>query len=475
MADHPPAARRAVLRALKDGTHPVGLIEDAQAINDPGHAASAVLALAADERMPADKVAELMDDARQMLRGVDRPGRMAEAWGEAMATAAPIKRGPAVTQAKDGLEDACVKAIVAMPDGRWTADAILAVAPHLTGGRHRRLLRRALSNTGHELEASKDLVDRHPELADVVQEHASPKIASLVLGRHGRNEAVDAAWAIDDATERREAMRVIVWRAEDEETLLDLAASCRGRSPADRIHVLSAIGGRADRLGLEAGAFFEAAAAELPRLSGAEATKAHRKLSQAMERSGMTPPSIDVRPEPVQQQDVEVPVEAAERHVFAIVDGYAGGLGAPHVRAVARAAPLCVAFDLHLAIIGFPTQDLPELVRLVEIETNVGEGEGYAAKLLAEGRLSLIPMEHGLPTKWLGQPIATTPHPADGKACRLDDVDGRVCLLVGLGKAGLPNSILNAVEHHHELTGQGISLETATAMGILADRLGRLS
>ncbi len=474
MADHPPAARRAVLRALKHGTHPVGLLDDARAIGDPGHAASALLAIAADPRVPADKVEELVHETRRLLRQVDRPGRMAEAWGEALAVAATIRRGPSVTQARDALEDACVKAVLGMPDGRWTTDTILAVAPHLGGGRRRRILRRALSNPGHEVEPGKLLVDLEPELMDVVKEHASPKVASLILGHAGQDDAVAAAWAIEDATERREAFRVLVWRAEDEETLLDLAASCRGKDAADRVHAMAAIGGRADRLGHPPAAYFEAAAAELPRLGGAEATKAHRKLAQAMERSGMTPPPPPKAPAQ-QEAAVDVPVEPGRRHVLAIVDGYTGGLDAPHVRAVARAAPLCMAFGLDLAIIGFPTEDVDALVDLVEAETNVGEGEGYARRLQQDGRLWLMPLAHGVPGRWPGTPVATTPHPAEEKACRLEDVEGRICLLVGLGKAGLPPKMLAAVEHHHELTGQGISLETATAMGILADRLGRLS
>ncbi len=485
MADHPPAARRAVLRALKDGAHPAGLLDDARAITDPGHAASAILALAADDRLPAAKIAELIDEARRLLRKVDRPGRFAEAWGEALATAMTIRRGPGVEAAKDHLQDAALKAVLHMADGRWTSDAIIAVAPHLTGGRHRRLMRRALANPGFETEAGKVLLGIDAGLADVVREHAPAAIASNLLGHlshHGGSvhEAVATAWTIEDEVERRDALRVIIWRIDEAAGLEAIAATCRDRDAADRVHVMASIGGRADRIGADPAPYFAKAVDALSRVAGKDAIKAHRKLAQAMERSGLeAPPKPEVAPEAppseTSQAPAEIPVQAGARNVLALVDGYSGGMGAAHLRAVARAAPLCVAFDLDLAIIGFPDTTAENIVKLAEAETNVGEGEGYARRLLEEDRFHVIPLDNGLPTAWPGHPLATTPHPEDGKAASMDDVPRPVCLLMGLGKNGLPRKVLHAVAHHHELTGQGISLETATAMGVLADRLGRLS
>ena len=48
----------------------------------------------------------------------------------------------------------------------------------------------------------------------------------------------------------------------------------------------------------------------------------------------------------------------------------------------------------------------------------------------------------------------------------------RVCLIMGLGRKGLPRSLLDKVPYHLEITGSGVPLETATAMGILAYMLG---
>jgi hypothetical protein len=78
--------------------------------------------------------------------------------------------------------------------------------------------------------------------------------------------------------------------------------------------------------------------------------------------------------------------------------------------------------------------------------------------------------------------VATTPHPEPAKAADLAGAlararaagTGRLCVLMGLGKRGLPASLLRAVASHVELTGQGVSLETATAMGVVAERLRTL-
>ena len=50
----------------------------------------------------------------------------------------------------------------------------------------------------------------------------------------------------------------------------------------------------------------------------------------------------------------------------------------------------------------------------------------------------------------------------------------RVVVLMGLGRKGLPASFLKAAPAHLELTGRNVSLETATAMGVIAERMRQL-
>lgn len=472
MADHPPAARRAIIRHLKRGAHPAGLLEDAAGIQDGGHAAAALIALAADERLPAKKAAQAVRDARKRLAEVDRPGRMAEAWGDVLQVATGLQRGPEVDRAVERLQAAALAAVIALPDGQWTAAAVCAVAPHLPLDGRDALLRRGLADSAHALEVAK-AVATDERARRIVAEDGPPDVVARFADDE---EAIAAAWRIGDIARRREALRVLASKMDHVHDLMALGGSSRGRDAVERVAAWTIVAARLDRLGHDPAKAFDHAVTAWHDVEGPEAMKAHRKLAQAMERSGLTPPSVDPASAPTQRTNTEhtVPVVHGPRHVFALVDGYAGGLAAPHLRAVARAAPLCAAFDLDLVLMGFPTEDAASLVDLVDAETNVGEGTSYARQLLDAGRLRLMPLEHGVPDHWPGTPVATTPHPAVGRAVALHDVAAPVCLLVGQGKQGLPRKLLAAVPHHHELTGQGISLETGTAMGILADRLGRI-
>ncbi len=484
MAEHPPAARRAILRRFKGGEHPVKLLEEAAAIRDPAHAAATCLALVADDRVPAGKAAQVIRDVAGLMLDVERPGRMAEAWGDALGYAASLDRGPEADAACAALAKAGVRTIIDMPNGEWLGKAIEAVAPHVSIEGARALMDRALHNTGFEVDAAAAILDHHP-LIEQIKSEAPPEVAARLLGRQAQDgdafqAALDAAWAVGNMAPRREALRVLIWRLEDPAQLERVAKDAKGRGGVDAVMVWIMVAARMDRIGAPADGAFARAASGVMDLDGRDAVKAHKKLAQAMEKAGLeAPPApvVDVEDSPAgpagSAPSPAIPVKPTGRHVLALVDGYTGGLGAPHVRAVARAAPLCIAFNLDLVLVGFPTEKIVELVKLVEAESNVGEGEGYAKQLLRDDRIHLLPLHKGVPDFWPGHPVATTPHPAPGKSSALE-APGPLCLLIGLGKQGVPKRILNVVERHHELTGQGISMETATAMGILADRLGRV-
>lgn len=142
-----------------------------------------------------------------------------------------------------------------------------------------------------------------------------------------------------------------------------------------------------------------------------------------------------------------------------------------HIRAVARAAPLCYAYGLNLCLFGFPVEDAGETVSRVERESRVGEGRSYVRRLFDEGRLFVleVPKEAALPG--IGEIVTTTSRPDPKKRIQLDKIAKKsrpFCILMGLGSRGLPKGILRLSRRHLELTGKGIPLETCTAMGVLA-------
>lgn len=159
-------------------------------------------------------------------------------------------------------------------------------------------------------------------------------------------------------------------------------------------------------------------------------------------------------------------------------------------RAIARAAPLAAAFDYNLVLFGFPfaayrTKDgaapnprtPQELAALVADSTTIGEGGEYLLDLARAGRFQSYPFpDPGFPPQ-LGEAVLATRTPDPARRVPLDDLATRVrrgaslLFLIGLGPRGVPARIREAAPHHLELTGKDYSLETATAMGVLAGRL----
>jgi len=178
--------------------------------------------------------------------------------------------------------------------------------------------------------------------------------------------------------------------------------------------------------------------------------------------------------------------QGTRNHILALYNTYEGGLKSVHLRAAARAAPLCHAFDLDLLLVGFPSSSPQKFVGKVIRETGIGRGGEYLRELVDQGRILLA--RHGrryVPGKetWPGVPVATTSHPDPSKSEKLESIISnaaitagrgaaqRLCIIMGLGRKGLPASLLKTVPYHLELTGSNIPLETCTVMGIIAERL----
>ncbi len=138
-----------------------------------------------------------------------------------------------------------------------------------------------------------------------------------------------------------------------------------------------------------------------------------------------------------------------------------------HLRSIARAAPLCYAFNFHLALMDFPFwKKASEVAEVVADYTTIGEGGKYIIELANSGRLHLIDK---IPAHF-GEVIATTSKPDEKK--RIDPEMLRnfssATFLIGLGRRGLPVEMLRKAKYHLDVTQRGISLETCTAIGAIA-------
>ncbi len=160
--------------------------------------------------------------------------------------------------------------------------------------------------------------------------------------------------------------------------------------------------------------------------------------------------------------------------ILALYNTYEKKLGQAHIRSIARAAPLCWAYDLDLGIFNFPIKDKKDLITEVIQDTSVGRGGSYLKNLDESSRIFIQP---DIRSKDLGKIIATTSHPNQNKIITIKDIvnlKGRNCFLLGLGKLGLSKDILDHADYHLEFTQKGIPLETCSAMGILAHILGHM-
>lgn len=147
-----------------------------------------------------------------------------------------------------------------------------------------------------------------------------------------------------------------------------------------------------------------------------------------------------------------------------------------HRRAIARAAPIALAFDTNLATFGFPyARDLAtpqDVAAWVSDSTSIGEGGLYLRNLADHGRFLTFDFpKRGFPPQ-LGDVVITTNRPDPKKAAdsaRLAEVLERgtsILLVFGLGPRGLDDREVYALgRYHFDLTGRGIALETATAIG----------
>jgi hypothetical protein len=528
---HPPSHMRALVQESRSGAGrpPLALLDEARDIQDPSFAAEALFHIAGDPRLKSGDAGRALQESLHFLAKVERGWRQAEVVEEMARKAAKLRSDPASAALADRFLQSLTDLVLQMPAGQAASKAIQAMAKAVPPGRRGDLLAKALRNTGSVLQDAKAVADGSPESVRAILASQDPAVRARLLAHlHVHHKSGTLAQALQEVQavpdlDRLELLRAIVASIEAPADLHAVRAALAG-GPEERARALAALAGRADRLGDRAAAlawFGEAAAlaAEVPdakaraairgnlaqglerageagraaelsalaeqdKASAAAAATGARAAGESSAASAMRPtalsgsltPAVEATPPPAAVQ--------GHRHILALVDTYEGGLGEVHLRAVARAAPLCDAFGLGLALVGFPTDNLGALLKQAMAETNVGEGGRHIQDLVAGGHVHLVHATHRqMPDlSGLGHPVATTPEPDPRKAL---DFGGclaaakaaaapRLVVLMGLGRKGLPASFLKAAPAHLELTGRNVSLETATAMGVIAERMRQL-
>jgi hypothetical protein len=495
------------------------LLDDASAIPDPSFVAEALFNLAGDGRLTAGEASRVLAESLHALNKVERGWRQAEVLDEMARKAGKLRADPASAQGVERFLDGLVDVALRMPPGQALSKALQAFAKSVPPARRGELVAKALTNGGFALPDAKALADSSPAVRKAIEAHLDQALRARLLAHihvHAGAGTLEAALATAKTVpdlDRVEVLRGIVASIEAPGDLAIVHGALAGGAE-ERARVLAALAGRCDRLGNRPTAlvWFGEAADQAALVSDAKARASIRaNLAQGYERAGDAtqaaalsalaeqdkagaqrppvlgsetlvplPPAADVEPAPRTRGPAKVTI-TGKRHVLALVDTYEGGLSEVHLRAVARAAPLCDAFGLDLALLGFPTDNLGALLKQAMAETNVGDGGRHIQDLVAGGHVHLVHATHRQAPDFaaLGFAVATTPEPDGRKAhdfigcmdeARLAKAP-RLLVLMGLGRKGLPATFLKAAPAHLELTGRNVSLETATAMGVIAERM----
>ena len=153
----------------------------------------------------------------------------------------------------------------------------------------------------------------------------------------------------------------------------------------------------------------------------------------------------------------------------------------PHRRVIARAGGLAMAFNMNLALFGFPfPEDIRqprELAQWVAGTTSIGSHGDYFMDLAEADRFVSFPYPgKGFPPQ-LGEPILTTSKPDSKKSITLRQTadmvnSGKSVLLVfGIGPHGVPKGPASIPKYNLDITDGRYSLETCTAIGAVSGAL----
>ena len=169
------------------------------------------------------------------------------------------------------------------------------------------------------------------------------------------------------------------------------------------------------------------------------------------------------------------------RVTIGLYNSYDQNFREPHRRIIARAGDLARAFDMNLALFGFPIPEecrtSMEIAQYVAGTTSIGVHGNNFLEMAEAGRFHKFPYPiRGFPPQ-LGEPILTTSKPDAKKQMNLSGVAdmverGQSILLVfGIGPHGVPKNTASIPKFNLDITPGGFSLETCTALGAVCGAL----
>ena len=482
---HDPSACRRILREARDEGLSRKLFDLAQDLQDGVYRAEALCGLCASDEMEEEDRAEWVPIIVESMLEEERAWRLAENIG---IIAKSVGNWPGARSRKALIEH-LISITGGLPAGDARVDALKSISPKVSEQRLPELFLLAVENHGMEAKAARPVLKAIVETKnlDMIAQitasitEATPDLAVKFLDNLHRlaiegditlePTALELALPLLDSADF-ETVRTLCIHASSPAEVRKLSETLDGENE-DAIRFAVTLAGIADRTGDSelARELLEKAASLVGSLDERTASRIKKNLAKGFvrlgdqERAEELAPMHDSEVETVQSDDDEV---VRRGHTMALVGTYEGAVATPHLRALARAAGIAWGFGLDIALIDWPTQDLEGLCERAQKESGTA-GVNHLPALLSSNRIQLLSVDEALSGR-VGHPIATTHQPMGGSV-DLTSFDGRLCMFIGLGRQGLPKRLLDKCPDQFELTGIGASLETAVAMGAIAQRL----
>ena len=468
--NHNPSIARRILRDLKRGESPEKLILIAKEISDPYYAALGLTYIASVGSLETIKSEKLLKLVFSKVDKVEQSWRRLELLGEISKRLKNLQNGK--------LKDIQYKQILRLlmsEKKEKVKDFFVKNSKNFPPAVIESLLTSSLKLKGYEFESSKAVI-RHwvnskpvENLIKILSKETGDLRIKLLGYLH--LQLNKSKISIDQSpleialkyVDSEEMLRYLV-RVCSKPADLDLVElHLSNKTAEEAIPISIALIARADRKGWNQQAHQFAANTEklIESFSDSDLkSKFKSKLQITTDRlKGEIIPTASLPKKPM------VPISKSGKHTLGLYNTYGGNWNHPHYKAVFKAANLCSAFDLNMALIGFPEIKPERLVNEIKKEMRL-PNEGYLSQLLSNKRVRFF--DNDIDESWAGSKIVTTANPDSNK---LKKPEGKLCIIMGLGPKGLPKSFINNSDNHFEITGSEVAFETGTAMGAIAGHL----
>ena len=461
--NHNPSVARRISREIKRGESPESLLPLAKGINDPYYRSLSLVSIASS--ISSKKSKKIFESAFREVDNVKEEWRRIELLGK-------ITKNLKIISAGNQKNRMFEKLLILSSKGKEeaTKDFVVKYSKNYPDELLETLLSHTLELKQYPFESSKAIIriwiKRKPidQLVSRLSDIKGDLRARLLGYLHfqldkARIQTNPTALSLALQPQNSEdILRYLVRICSTSSDLVEVA-SVSGTSPS----IMLALTARADRKGFtnEANKFASNAKQLIDSLQSSD------KKEKLLYKFKVTIDRLQGVDSPKSSKAVPELSEVAKsgKHTLGLLNTYGGKWNHPHFKAVHKAANLCSAFDLDLALIGFPKVESEKLMNEVKKEMRL-PNEDYLSSLFSNQRVRFF--DKDIDESWAGSKVATTANP---DANKLELPDGRLCMIVGLGPKGLPKSFLKASNCHFELTGSNIAFETGTAMGSIAGHL----